>query len=225
MGNLKKILLALCLCVSTAHAGIVTQTNIITDHTPGTARKPTESNLNFNKFDTSLGTLDSVQIIFTLNMFGGSVSLDNNSTTAQEVEAYIYMRGDLTANNVDLKNNSGKNTWTSLENEISEVFDLAEGQSGAFVGPTRAEANQESQDDYVGSAYLAGFQGSGTYTITAITQQDSGVTETSVDYSVVHQELYGDVTIIYHYTPIPEPATASLAGLGILILLHRRRQA
>ena len=38
-------------------------------------------------------------------------------------------------------------------------------------------------------------------------------------------QTYGDVTVVYNYTPVPEPATASLACAGLLMLLRRRRQA
>lgn len=221
----------LCISASSAHAAVITQTQSFPVNTPGSTY-----NLTFNKFSAN-GTLDSVQIIFNLYIYGGAVSVDNDSAQAQTVTANIALQGGLTSSNVGLINSSYQTPWATVNNLISQTYDLAatsgddigtfnatgKGDYASFVGPSSDNANLVTRNDYVSSVAFSGYEGTGTYTISALTTQTSNATGNS-QYAVTMMQTYGDVTVIYNYTPVPEPATASLAGFGLLLLLRRRRQ-
>lgn len=233
---MQKLLLALCLSASYANAAVITQTMSIPEHTPGSGTGIAHD-LVFNQFNTALGTLTSVQIIFNLSMVGGALAVDNDSDSAQSITASLSLQTKLTSGDVSLANTSGMTGWTEINNVVSQHFDLSAttgddiklftetglGDWGSFVGPTVAKT--ENRNNYMSSAFLGGYMGTGTYTITATTLQTSGPGNAGVNYSVTQQQAYGDVTIKYTYTPVPEPATASLAGVGLLMLLRRRRKA
>lgn len=235
MNSIKGMLLVLCLGASCANAEVITQTRSFAPNTPGSSY-----DLTFDQFDTQDGkrTLDSVQIIFNLYMYGGSVAVDNDSVLPQSMTANISLTGSLTSDSVRLLNGSFESPWTSVESLVSQTFNLeptsdddidhfnATGQSdyAVFVGPDSTSPVLETRDDYVNSTFFAGYQGDGTYVITASMQQTSNATGNG-QYAVTMMQTYGDVTVVYNYTPVPEPATASLACAGLLMLLRRRRQA
>ena len=235
MNSIKGMLLVLCLGASCANAAVITQTQSFPANTPGSSY-----DLTFDKFDTQGGkrTLDSVQIIFHLYMYGGSVAIDNDSELPQSMTANISLIGGLTSGSVSLVNGSLNTPWATVNSLVSQTFNLAsttgddigsfnatgQGDYAVFVGPDSSSPVVQTRDDYVGSAAFAGYQGAGTYVISASTVQTSNATG-SGQYSVTMMQTYGDVTVVYNYTPVPEPATASLACAGLLMLLRRRRQA
>lgn len=224
--------MALCLSASCANAEIITQTKSIEVNTPGSSY-----NLEFNQFDTrGYRTLESIQIVYKLYIYGGSVSVDNDTALEQTVVANISLQGGLTSTDVGLVAAGFQTPWATVNNVISQSFDLDPtigddianfnntglGDSAVFNGPTSGNAHLETRDDYVNSFAYSGYMGTGTYIISALTTQNSNATGNS-QYSVTMMQTYGDVTVTYTY--VPEPATASLAGLGLLMLIRRRRQA
>lgn len=232
MKNLQGMLLALCLSASCANAEIITQTKSIEVNTPGSSY-----NLEFNKFDTKgYRTLQSIQIVYNLYIYGGSVSVDNDTALTQTVTANISLSGGLTSSDVGLVAAGFQTPWATVNNVISQSFDLdpttgdnigeynntGKGDSAAFNGPTSGNAHLQTRADYVNSSAYADYKGTGTYIISALTTQTSNASG-NAQYSVTMMQTYGDVTVTYTY--VPEPATASLAGLGLLMLIRRRRQA
>ncbi len=239
MKKIQSILLVLCLSASCANAVVITQTRSIPVNTPGSTY-----NLEFEQFNTKgYRTLQSIQIVYNLYIYGGSVAVDNDSASSQTVTAIISLDGRLTSTTVGLYNTTADietggfvTPWRKVANEISKEFTLSPttgdnigeynntglGDSAVFTGPTSGNAHLETRDDFVNSAAYAGYMGTGTYIISALTTQTSKV-EGNAQYSVTMMQTYGDVTVTYTY--VPEPATASLTGIGLLMLLRRRRQA
>lgn len=227
--------LALCLGASCAGAEIITQTESFPVNTPGSSY-----NLTFNKFDTQGGKrkLDSVEIIFNLYMYGGSVAVDNDSEQTQSITANISLSGGLSSSSVALVNGALGTPWATVNSSISQTLNLkattgddiahfnATGSDdyAEFAGPTSADPVLKTVQDTVGSDAYAGYQGTGTYVISALTTQTSSASG-NAQMALTMMQTYGDVTVVYNYTPVPEPATASLAGLGMLLLLRRRRSA
>ncbi len=232
MNKLQRMILALCLSASCANAAIITQTQSFPVNTPGSSY-----NLEFDQFDTKgYRTLQSIQIVYNLYIYGGSVAVDNDSTISQTVTANISLTGGLTSSDVGLVAAGFQTPWASLANSISQTFNLDPtttdpineynntglGDSAVFNGPTSGNAHLETQDGYVNSLAYTGYTGPGTYIISALTTQNSNATG-NAQYSVTMMQTYGDVTVTYTY--VPEPATASLAGFGLLLLIRRRRKA
>ena len=239
------MLLALCLCASTANASVITQTISFPSQTPSDST----IDMTFKKFKTSLGPLESVQIVFNLSMYGGSVTADNDSPTETAVIARIVLIGNLVSGDVTLKNENDEEKWEGIENQVNKKFTLdptvteyydsngnlvpdlntvvdvtGAGDSAVYHGPILANAKTITLTDYIGSTYLENYQGIGTYTISAVLQQDSRASGNAGSSHTLMQ-AFGDVTVIYTYTGVPEPATASLAGVGLLMLIRRRRKA
>lgn len=227
------MVIALCLGAACANAEVITQTKSFPVNTPGSSY-----DLAFNKFDTEGGArrLDSIQIIFNLYMYGGSVAVDNDSENPQSVVATISLRGGLTSATVGLIQGTSQTPWASVDSSISETLNLAAttgddiehfnatglGDYAEFVGPSSGSPVVQTVDETVGSSVYDDYKGTGTYVISALTTQTSTASGNG-QIALTMMQTYGDVTVVYNYTPVPEPATASLAGLGLLLLLRRRR--
>ena len=236
MKSISKVLLMLCLGISSAHAAVITQTQSFPANTPGSTY-----NLTFNQFN-SAGTLTSIEIIYNLYIYGGAVSVDNDSESPQTVTANIALSGGLASTDVKLRS-SDENVWATVNNQISQTYNLAatsgdnigifnatgKDDYASFVGPNSGNANLVTKDAFVDTdrfdaeTTYKGYMGAGTYTISTLTTQTSNASG-NAQYAVTMMQTYGNVTVIYNYTPVPEPATASLAGFGLLLLLRRRRQ-
>lgn len=238
------MILALCLLASMTHASVITQTLDIPTHTPTGAYNKT-----FEKFNTDLGTLDSIQITYSVIFWGGMYAADNDSTAAQTITLDLSFQSKL--RNVGgsgarprLLNNDSENSWDTQTGLITETYDLAptsgdpigdynntgESDHGKFVGPTKENGIIQSADDYIGSNFFADYQNEGeggTYTLYLDTQQvlNSSPPTSGISFSYTSMQAEGNVTVTYTYTPIPEPATASLAAAGLLLLIRRRRRA
>ena len=234
MKNLQGMLLVLCLSASCANAAIITQTQSFPVNTPGSTY-----DLTFNQFDTmgNTRTLNSVQIVFNLYMYGGSVAVDNDSELPQTVTAQISLTGGLTSSTVALVDSGLHTPWATVNSSISQILNLAattgddiahfnatgEGDYAEFTGPSSGSPVVKTVDGYVASAGFDAYKGTETYVISALTTQNSSASGNG-QMALTMMQTYGDVTVVYNYTPIPEPATASLAGFGLLLLLRRRRQ-
>ncbi|MEI9866718.1 MAG: PEP-CTERM sorting domain-containing protein [Limisphaerales bacterium] len=79
---------------------------------------------------------------------------------------------------------------------------------------------------YTQSSILAEFTGAGNISLSASTFTQSGLTYTGgitfANVTSVDASLTGSV--VYNYTPVPEPTTLALAGLGGLSLMLVLRQ-
>lgn len=221
----------LFLTAAVTGAAVITQTETRPDHVP-----PGSYALTFDQFDTSLGTLDSIQIILSLSIYDGNMAFDNDSLDPVTGTGAFGVQGALTSTDVTLSNGT-INPWGQVQAVVSHLFNL-DGTDGdstsqfdiggddydSFSGPSSSNPQQVSASDFVASAHFAGYQGTGTFDVDFGTDQIVTLLSGGVAYSGLPAHSLGSVTVIYNYTPVPEPATASLAGLGALLLLRRRRR-
>ncbi len=226
---------ALALFSATASAATIVQTENYSFTPNGSA------DLVFNQFDTSLGTLESITISISLTKTGGSLFIDNDSTTPGSGDITQTVVIDLVSSDVTLTNTSfqpmGQNITAasvysaSVEGDDGDT-DTIVGNSDGFqddAGPDNdgtvfsTPVNASDSDD-VASAVWGDYQGLGTYTLTVQGLQSSDTsTIGGAAFSGTPSEASGSVTVVYTYSPVPEPSITLLGGLGLLGLFRRRR--
>ena len=228
MNSIKGMLLVLCLGASCANAAVITQTQNIATHVPNKS-----GDLTFNYFDSSKGTLLSVEVVMSVTWWGGYYALDNDSDVASEGTAKWGIDFKLT----DVPGVTS--TQSSISDSVSDNFSLAKNDGDStsefnvggedydrLDGPTYDNRISFDKQIDVAANKISSFEDSGAFIVPYQSlqyQSFSGLSGNSSSSSPL--SAYGTVTITYTYTPVPEPATASLACAGLLMLLRRRRQA
>ena len=198
------------------------------------------ANLLFNKFNTTLGTLNSVTVSVLMNKNGGRFEVDNDSATGGTLTLTHTVTG-LLSSPVSLVKTGGASS-VGQSGSVTAVSTLGSVTIGATTGdPTNAFNAQPASADYVSfspsstSASDTGnidagfisqyaFAGSQTFGMTfggLQTVQATGVSGLQQSFTV--SDVLGNVTVTYNYTAVPEPASALLGGIGCLALLRRRR--
>jgi len=208
------LVIAACFAAASASASTVTMpfaTNTI-------SLQDTNWNdfLNFQKFDTSLGNLTSVQVDLYSNVVG-HVDLNNFNDGAVDVPVTLNVAvsvarpdtSNLVLINAPLFNQAqsvdGGGGYASLDNAY-----LAHGSSTFGAGPD-----------------LNMFQGPGTLSL-----QISATANNSADGDNIFSNFstqadgYGTVTYTYTAAPVPEPETYGmlLVGLGLMGVVAKRKQ-
>lgn len=210
-----------------ASASVVTQTKTFSYVPADTAT------LTFDKFDPSLGTLNSITVTTAVTKSGGSLYVDNDSATPASGNISQSVTIFLNSIDVDLLASTGGFIGQNV-NAISTY--------AASVGPDDGDGAgvQPGGIDYDGTSFaptstsvtqtvralvMSEYVGAGlTYDIDAIGSQGfdaAGFGGAAIQ--ITPATATGGVTIIYDFTPIPEPGSALLGGLGALALLRRRR--
>jgi hypothetical protein len=177
-------------------------------------------NLSLSKFDTSLGTLNSVT--FT---YGGMIStvfklesLDNaNANVTATANGTLTFGGPIS----DVLNISG--STSKLLSAFDGLIDFG-GTSGGSVGPVVGD-NSKSLMLVSG---LGAFEGVGTYDILVAAAGLSNASGAGNLISQINTEAQADITVTYDYTKqttnVPEPASMALVGLGMMGLAAIRRR-
>jgi hypothetical protein len=218
---------ALFITAGLASAASITQTKPYGPDTPNMS-----GSLTFNKFDSSLGTLTSIQVLFALQTTGGQLVLDNDSPSLASGNFQFGAKGTISSSNVSLLNTSFQPIPGQANAYHSGTFSLQPnvGDGSGDYDPTAPDGmlynggtETDTKSGYVTSVVWGGYTGTGTYNIDySVTQWlDYGsVSGIEVAYSPVIAS--GDVTVIYNYNAIPEPATMTLLTIGALALLKRK---
>jgi len=186
--------------------------------------------LTFNSFNTSLGTLTKVTIDVDVTVTSGTALVDNdgNQPAAADVDAgakSVVSSGGEVAFGTNI-------TAEALKNALFNL--TADDGDGGGIDPSPTDG---------ASLDVSGANGSDTRVVTAAIQLASftdtisgpdfdidvdstsvvNISATGVAGGFTTIEALGDVKITYEYTPIPEPASMALMGLGGLALIRRRR--
>ncbi len=228
--KLQAVCLATGLAV-TASAAPIVQTKSVSTHTPDYSET-----LTFNQY-SSVWALESIEVIITLAMFGGQMEFDNDSEQIAEVFGMFGVRGRLTSSDVSLNDGSG-NPWLNVNNTVSASFELDPttgdpinefnntglGDYASFAGPSFGNAQVVSISAFIDPAYFDDFVGSGTFGILYTATQRT-VTDLAggVQSATTASQAFASVQVIY--TPVPEPGSMALGGIGAMLLFWRRRRA
>jgi len=173
------------------------------------------SSLDFPKFDSSLGTLTQVELdlnghLETTITVTNSAASASSGTAQTEVQFTVQDGGsNLIVPELDLLSSPAYS------------YSLAPGGSSTSGLITK---NGSSSDMYSLPAVLAEFNGPGTITLSASTFTQTLLANTGGNTAadqVTSASLTGSV--IYTYTPVPEPGTLVLLGIAVAGLFGFRR--
>lgn len=225
--NLKKTFAALALAaallpVAGAQAAVISFNDSI-----GTAETDWSEALRFNKFDTKLGTLNSIKFDLS-GLVSGAGFAENRGRSAAKVTLTL-------GSTIELTRPDGT-TLVVANPVLDQAYSLGRydnvldfgGTSGVHTGTIEASKTESFLSSSASDFAL--FSGSGFIELglsalgTSFAQGPGNVTTGFDTYAS------GAVQVTYDYTPfaeVPEPATLAtmLAGLGLIGAVRRRRQS
>ncbi|MEM0982544.1 MAG: hypothetical protein AAGI17_01195 [Planctomycetota bacterium] len=204
---------------------------------------------NVNQFDASifasaLGpgfapidiTLVSVEITLDISVTGGLLEFDNDGVEGGTVQASFGVLSELSSGAISFP--AGFDV--SANPFVSDMFTLSgQTDNGGADGPT-FDGGQAGDTDFGsldGAAlsdnamalitqafFVDQFAGTGTIPFDVATStfvEFTGVSGLSSSTSPANVE--GTLTVVYNYSAVPTPGIASIAGVGLLAGLRRRR--
>lgn len=229
--NMKSvILIAAAACVSHASAQTIVQTHSIPIFTASGSY-----DVEFDKFDTLGGSriLTGVTVSFSFDKSGGSYAIDNDSavsgtvTFLHEIKANLYSSDVSLGSAEDYLSALSRFTTGVLANDGDPDKEFNVGEPGGdyfLYEPTGVLT--KSHTATIGSEQWARYTGLDTFGVTFDAIQTFGVTGVGGLQSLtISSQVEGFVTVTYSYTDVvPEPQTALLGSVGVLLLLKRRRR-
>jgi hypothetical protein len=191
--------------------------------------------LVFDKFDSTLGTLTSVQITANLNSSGGDLIMDNDSEEAASGTFSFGADANFAASE-GFVDGSFQPVIAPLNATFTGAVNLDPniGDGPLDFDPTGPDGTQylgaalsDSDSGFLSSALFAAWTGTGdTVTIGVAASQVSDVSATGgVEIAYTPIAIAGDVTVVYNYATVPEPSSSALLTLGAIGLAARRRRA
>ena len=227
INNFAKIIIlsVVVMIAPSAMATLITETETFTG----------DATLTFNQFDSSLGTLTSIEIVFNLGIDNGWLVADNDGASEASMTIELGATAAISSA-LPLVDGSFQPVVGTLSASTTDAVVLA-AEIGDGPGNVDASApdgttlnggaDSDSDSGSIATAVFAGYTGTGTFDIVVdvtkfIDLGGLGDIEGSFD-PVDILSAGSSVTVNYTYTPIPEPATMALLGLGSIALIRKRR--
>lgn len=194
--------------------------------------------LTFEKFDTQGGTrtLNSVTVSVVLNKTDGRFRIDNDSAEGGTITLEQRIVGMLTPDGVSLRKMDGtfvgqngritaisslSTTIAANDGDDIDTFDTG-GADYVDFSPIDTSA---SDSGMIHSDDRAGYIASGPTTNFFITFDANQFTQVTgvggLQQLINPSNAAGTITVTYDF--VPEPSTALLCGVGLLVILRRRR--
>ena len=170
--------------------------------------------LAFPQFDPAAGILESVEIDLSGSM-STILTVTNNAASGSSGRAYTHL--EMTVQDI------GGNLNAPIDVDgLSFHYNLA---SRDTVTSGLLTTSFGSSNTYVDSAVLAEFTGRGLVDLAASTFTETALYNTGGNTyakQVTDADLTGEVTCIYTYRQVPDPASLVVLGLGGVAVLKRR---
>lgn len=215
-------------------AGGALQAAVVTNSASITMGTDQDVSFSLAKFDPGLGTLTSVYIEYITRISDAYVQIDNDAAFSQNARAIAQSSVNSFSTDVRLDGSGISTDDARLNLYKNKLFSLA-ATSGDAVGAFTATGLSDytnwnsgivtaTINGYVDSSVFADFIGTGSF--------DSYINSTILSTASVGSDTYylgnspsGTFSgkVVYTYA-IPEPATASMSALALLIGLWIRRR-
>jgi len=233
MKQLASLLTALVFVGGTACAQIITQTLTFSG-----LSDPDNQVFSFETFNSSLGTLNSVDIDLSNVVVSGTATVTNQSSSASSYVIqlqgnYIVSDQVQTGTNVTDGTPVGTNVQVNIDTP-NYVSDSVAADGGTLTtGTISNSASPGSGSTAITGSDLLGYE-SGDGTISLYLNSSNSVSARgSAPYEVDESSVgSGTIQVIYNYTPIPpvdtpEPSTTAMMilGTGLLAFWGFRRRA
>lgn len=197
--------------------------------------------VTLSQFDSSLGTLTSVNVEITTAKTGGKGQADNDSAVSGSVTFTQKVDVVVTSLDVNLNNLVFSTDWASLTATSSSGSQALSATTGDDTGSfnntglgdytewNATDANDADAGEInsaVWASGLTGYEGTGSFDLLANgTQSTSTSGLGGVQTAQVVSTVSGTAKVTYTYTVVPEPATyALLAGLFAFSWIAIRRR-
>ena len=165
---------------------------------------------SINKFDSSLGVLQSVNFVLGGYLQGQTITVKNTSTSTATTNYQMIINDTITVtgpngNNVVVSSSSG--TVTSLAPGASTNVTVAAASNTKTYSVTTGLSTYEA----AGGGILGGFNANSSNQIGQL--QSGGATSPTTPPQTASAAL---LSYYYTYSTVPEPATLLLMGIGVL---------
>lgn len=220
---LKRLTLGL-LSISLFFASSATAATISYDDTfgPTAVPFPAAPLATLSLFDPALGTLTKVTLTLDANASGGTIAWDNEALISTDItlgigaEVTAVGLAGVAAVAVPLQLDSA----VGIDADNDGAADFLGTDAFAVVGGTGSDSDSD-----VLLAGLGPYIGVGTFDveITAIVETYLSTTGGFGPIDPFPGVTDGTVTVTYEFTPVPEPSTALLLTVGLVVIATRRR--
>ncbi|MFI4911287.1 MAG: choice-of-anchor E domain-containing protein [Sedimentisphaeraceae bacterium JB056] len=183
----------------------------------------------FNRFDTMGGTrvLNSVTFYLEFSVDSGGFIADNDAETTANISFEYAVNADLTSADVFGVTGTGVSISDNVALELaaddgdgSGVID-SNPSDGVIVNPSTSTfmdsqvVNSSLHFSYIGTDTFDTILDSGrTFNITGSSGVEGGYTNMTGS---------GEITVVYDYSVVPEPASLAILGLGGLLIRRRKK--